>query len=221
MTIRKQKRGDEPRWIIDIPYRTADGRRARYRRDAQVQTKFGAEAEHRRLITELTNTGTLASNTLTPSVPEDEAEPFTFNDAVKYYRGTHMQTRLKPSTRAGYNRWFDSLLLPRFGEQSLADVGGKGLSELDAELVADELEPSTARFARCCAAPFRPASCRACRSCRHFPRWVAESCAPCVGSTWTDSWRLRHPPLAWRWPSWPSPGSGLQRSAVCAGAMWT
>lgn len=149
MTIRKQKRGDEPRWIIDIPYRTADGRRARYRRDAQVQTKFGAEAEHRRLITELTNTGTLASNTLTPSVPEDEAEPFTFNDAVKYYRGTHMQTRLKPSTRAGYNRWFDSLLLPRFGEQSLADVGGKALSELDAELVADELEPSTRANIHC------------------------------------------------------------------------
>jgi len=147
LTIRKEERGDKPRWIIDIPYRTADGRRARYRRDAQVQTKAAAEAEHRRLIAELANTGTLASITLTPV--SSEAEPFTFTDAVKYYRGTHMQTRLKPSTRASYNRWLDAVLLPRFGEQGLADIGGKALSELDADLVADELEPSTRANIHC------------------------------------------------------------------------
>ena len=53
MTIRKESRGGEPRWVIDIPYRTAEGKRARFRRDAQVQTKLGAEGEHRRLLAEL------------------------------------------------------------------------------------------------------------------------------------------------------------------------
>lgn len=148
MTIRKQARGDKPRWVIDIPYRTADGRRARYRRDAQVQTRAGAEAEHRRLLAELARTGTLAF--IAPEPAAAESEPaITFAEAVKYYRGTHLQTRLKPSTRASYNRWFDSVLLPRFGEQPLAEIGGKALSELDADLVADELEPSTRANIHC------------------------------------------------------------------------
>jgi integrase len=39
--------------------------------------------------------------------------------------------------------------LPRFGERSLADVDGKALSELDAELAADELKPSTRANIHC------------------------------------------------------------------------
>jgi hypothetical protein len=134
VSIRKQMRSGELRWIIDIPYRTADGHRVRYRRDAQVQTKMAAEAEHRRLIAELASTGTIKNSLPASTAASDQTSAFTFADGVKYYRGTHMQTRLKPSTRSGYNRWLDSLLLPRFGEQHLADVGGKALAELDAEL---------------------------------------------------------------------------------------
>jgi hypothetical protein len=59
VTIRKEDRGGELRWVIDIPYQTADGKCARYRRDAQVQSKYGAETEHRRLLVELSTTGTL------------------------------------------------------------------------------------------------------------------------------------------------------------------
>jgi integrase len=144
VTIRKEDRGGKPRWVIDIPYRKADGSSDRYRRDAQVQTKAATEAEHRRLLAELARTGTLKGAEAARSESK-AAKPraYTFADAVKYYRATHMQTRLKPSTRAGYNRWLDSLLLPRFGEQDLAELGGKALAELDAELVADELKPST------------------------------------------------------------------------------
>lgn len=149
MSIRKQMRSGTLRWIIDIPYRTADGRRARYRRDAQVQTKTAAEAEHRRLIAELASTGTIKSSPPETSPPTDERPALSFAEAVKYYRGTHMQTRLKPSTRAGYNRWLDSLLLPRFGDQPLIDLGGKALAELDAELVAEGLKPSTRANIHC------------------------------------------------------------------------
>ena len=150
MTIRKQERGGKPRWIIDIPYRTADGHRARYRRDAQVQTKTAAEAEHRRLLAELARSGTLATAALPVSPNTGEGvTPYTFADAVKYYRGTHMRTRLKPSTRSGYNGWLDSLLLPRFGERKLDEVDGKALAELDAELAVDELKPSTRANIHC------------------------------------------------------------------------
>lgn len=140
MTIRKEARGDVPRWIIDIPYRTAEGRSERYRRDAQVQTKAGAEAEHRRLLAELARTGTLKP--AKPTKPA-EAERYTFADAVRRFRATHMQTALKPSTRAGYDHWLGALLEPRFGDRPLEEVDGNALATLDAELVKDGLAPST------------------------------------------------------------------------------
>ena len=149
MTIRKEERGDKPRWVIDIPYRTPDGRRARYRRDAQVQTRAAAEGEHRRLLGELARTGTLEAAQAAAPEAAEQPRSCTFNEATKYYRGSHMQTRLKPSTRAGYNRWLESLLLPRFGEQPLSELGGKALAELDAELVADGLKPSTRANIHC------------------------------------------------------------------------
>jgi integrase len=150
VSIRKQMRSGRLRWIIDIPYRTPDGQRDRYRRDAQVQTKTAAEAEHRRLIAELASTGAIKNSP--PKTATAVAEPspaITFSEAVKYYRGAHMQTRLKPSTRAGYNRWLDSLLLPRFGDQALTDLAGKALAELDAELVVEGLKPSTRANIHC------------------------------------------------------------------------
>jgi len=141
--MRKEDRSGELRWVIDIPYRTADGRRARYRRDAQVQTKAGAEAEHRRLVAELARSGTLKSITATVAAETAPLAGYTFADAVKHYRATHMRTSLKATTRASYNVWLDSLLVPRFGERPLADVNGKELALLDAELVDDELADST------------------------------------------------------------------------------
>jgi hypothetical protein len=34
VTIRKVERDGKSRWVVDIPYKTADGKRLRYRRDA-------------------------------------------------------------------------------------------------------------------------------------------------------------------------------------------
>jgi integrase len=150
MTVRKEDRGAEPRWVIDIPYRTVDGRKARYRRDAQVQTKTSAEAEHRRLLVELARSGSLEGTGRAEEQPAVvQQQQTSFAEAVRYYRATDMQTRLKPSTRASYDRWLDSLLLPRFGDRSLIDVSGRALAELDAELVADELKPSTRANIHC------------------------------------------------------------------------
>jgi integrase len=142
VTTRKEDRDGTSRWVIDIPYKTADGKRRRYRRDAQVQTKTGAEAEHRRLIVELARAGSLPKSGEMPE-PEPEPHRYTFDDAVRHFRATHMKNALKPSTRAGYENRIDTLLVPRFGGEPLDTIDGNALTKLDVELVADELVPST------------------------------------------------------------------------------
>ncbi|HWZ89839.1 MAG TPA: site-specific integrase [Polyangiaceae bacterium] len=142
MAVNKRKSRDgTSRLVIDIPYRTADGRNERYRRDAQLQTKSGAEAEHRRLVAKLKNTGTLA-HLSEPSESEAQASRYTFKDAVKHFRATRMVT-LKPSTRASYENRLTALLVPRFGESELSGLTGEMLVALDAELARDGLKPGT------------------------------------------------------------------------------
>ena len=140
MTIRKEDRDGESHWVIDIPYKTPSGKRQRYRRDAQVQSKNGAEAEHRRLIVELAERGTLAREP--PSAAADAPPAYTFDDAVKHFRATHMKNGIKPSTRAGYANRIDMLLMPHLGGMPLDEVDGAALTKLDVKLV-DELASST------------------------------------------------------------------------------
>jgi integrase len=142
VTIRKEDRGGKPRLVIDILYQTADGKKHRFRRDAQIQTKYGAESEHRRLVAELVSAGTLervnesrgAANVALP----------TFDDAVKLYRTTRLP-RLKPSTRMSYVDRLEKSLIPRFGNELLEELNGESLAKLDAEMASDELAPSTRR----------------------------------------------------------------------------
>ncbi len=106
----------------------------------EVQTKGGAAAEHRRLLVELAQTGTLRQ---AGDAAEGEPEVYTFEDAVRHFRATHLKNGLKPSTRAGYENRIDVLLVPRFGSMPLAQIDGNALTKLDVELVADQLAPST------------------------------------------------------------------------------
>jgi YD repeat-containing protein len=142
VTTRKEDRGGKSRWVIDISYRTADGEQHRYRRDAQVQTKTGADAEERRLLAELARAGSLPKSGDAPE-PEPEPHRYTFDDAVRHFRATHMKNALKPSTRAGYENRIDTLLVPRFGAEPLDTIDGNAFTKLDVELVADDLVPST------------------------------------------------------------------------------
>ncbi len=143
MNIRKENRGGQPRWVIDIPYQTPDGRSARYRRDAQIQTKYGAEAEHRRLLAELSRTGTL-KRSREPTPSKAELKRPTFADAVRQFKTARLAT-LKPSTRITYTERLNTLLIPRFGDVPLDELTGELLAELDAELARDKLAPSTRR----------------------------------------------------------------------------
>jgi integrase len=142
VTIRKRKlRDGTSRLFIEIRYRTIEGRHERYRRDAQIQTKGGAEAEHRRLVTELSRAGTLRHISV-PVIPEKPVHVFTFNDAARHFRATRLGT-LKPSTQFSYETRLDNLLVPRFGGTPLAELTGEMLAALDADLAADGLKAST------------------------------------------------------------------------------
>ncbi len=142
MTVRREERNGEFRWVIDISYRTTNGKAKRYRRDAQVQLRKAAEAENRRLEDHLAKVGTLEQIDA-PAAPA----PVTFAEAVKHFRATHMKSALKPTTRIGYNVQLDTLLLPRFGALPLEAIDRQAFALLDAELVDEGLAPSTrARF---------------------------------------------------------------------------
>jgi hypothetical protein len=138
--IRRQERRSKRYWVIDIRYETADGRKTRYRRDAQVQSRAGADAEHRRLLLELAKRGTLVR---AEGDANEKPAPATFAKAVCLFRQTHMQSALKPSTRVTYDHWIAALLVPRFGPTLLDDLSGSDLAQLDAELVDDELAAAT------------------------------------------------------------------------------
>jgi integrase len=142
MTVRKRTaRNGESRLFIEIRYRALDGRRVRFRRDAQVQTKAAAQAEERRLLAELVTTGSLAAP---PDESLAEIPSASFQDAVRHYRSRKMAT-LKPSTRATYEHRLTDVLLPRFGHAALADLEADDLAKLDAELAQQGLSPSSRR----------------------------------------------------------------------------
>jgi integrase len=145
MTVRKERREGKPRWVIDILYKTSDGRRRRFRRDAQVQTATAARAEERRLLAELAANGEIvisapASTPASAKLPEP-----TFDDAVDYYQRTHAVSALKPSTRHSYTEVLDRVLVPRLGKRRLTAIDVAQLAQLDAELVKDDLSASSRR----------------------------------------------------------------------------
>lgn len=57
--VQRRKRDGTSHLVIDFRFRDKDGREQRYRRDARVQTRAGAEAEARRLMEIAHATGTL------------------------------------------------------------------------------------------------------------------------------------------------------------------
>jgi integrase len=138
MTVRKVMRRGTPRLVIDIPYKTADGRRRRFRKDAQVQTLAAAKAEERRLLRKLGETGDLL-----PDAEKPDSSHYTFADAVAHFRRTHAATRLKASSRRGYDRVIDAELVPRFGTLRVERVGRQAVNEMDADLAGDGLKPAT------------------------------------------------------------------------------
>lgn len=135
MYLKQVARGPEKRlrWVFDIPFTCSlDGRKKRYRRDAAVQTKVGAHAEYRRLMTRLETTGTLEAPT--------QLE-FTFSDAINLWRSV-AAPRLKHSTRVGYEQAFAGPL-GELHSEPIRSISKAVVQRLDAKLIAAEFKTSS------------------------------------------------------------------------------
>jgi integrase len=154
MAVRSVERRGERRLFIDIRYRNPDGTRARYRKDAEVQTLQAARAEERRILLSLTKTGSpfgvLASNGEILGVKQDgedseaAAAPL-FTDVAKEFLSAFAMSQLKPSTRFGYESSLRSCLIPAFGHLPIDQITPAQVRELDAELVERGVTTETRR----------------------------------------------------------------------------
>lgn len=153
MAVRTVKRRGERRLIIDIRFRHSDGTKGRYRKDAEVQTLAAARAEERRRLAALATTGSPLGGPAEPRMElstvdtQSEAQPTLpfFKDIAEDYLKLFAPSHLKPSTRCGYAKVIQRLLIPKVGSLRLDQVNAQTMRALDAELVERGLRPSTRR----------------------------------------------------------------------------
>ena len=151
MAVRKVQRNGETRLLIDIRYKDRDGRRARLRKDAEVQTMTAARAEEKRYLVNIAQFGepygtppVASKSNETQEMPASNGtERKTFAVVVDEFRQTYMITELKVTTRRGYESVLHANLLPRFGELAIDKVDGKAASDLDLDLTKRKSSRST------------------------------------------------------------------------------
>ena len=143
MTIRKVVRNGESRLVCDIVFRKKDGTKGRYRKDAQVQTMAAARAEERRIVANLAQYGEPFEPQPEPSV--EEGEIVTFKGIVEIFRKGKAITKLKPTTRSGYEEILTTRLIPRFGSTPIVGIGFQEAEALDATMAEEGLSASRRR----------------------------------------------------------------------------
>jgi len=151
MPVRKVDRNGQSRLLIDIQYKTRDGKRARFRKDADVQTMTAARAEEKRYLINIAQHGEPYEPPPEPSTPNETrdvpttngAEKKTFAVVVDEFRQTYMVTELKVTTRRGYESVLQANLLPRFGDLAIDKVDGKAAADLDLDLAKRKLTRAT------------------------------------------------------------------------------
>lgn len=141
MTAKRLRRG-ETHWVIDIRYTDTNGKRCRYRRDAELQTRTGKEAEERRIRENIAKHGS-------PYEPRAEPAPavdvITFKDAAEAFMKGKAVSALKHTTRQGYRDVLDKRLIPRFGAMPLDAIGYEAVQRLDADIIGEDLSASSRR----------------------------------------------------------------------------
>lgn len=126
-------------WVIDIHYRDPTGKKCRYRRDAQVQTKGAAEAEVRRRLAQLAELGHIPTDGGGGRERDTKEDPgITFGDAVAYWRKNNTR---KHTTVRGYNVNLDAHLLPRFKDRPLDSFSARDITTLRKDF--EHHEPAT------------------------------------------------------------------------------
>ena len=115
--VQKRKRNGKFRLIIDFRYRDKDGRERRYRKDARIQTRAGAEAEARRLMEIAHTTGTLE---LRPDAP-----------TLRSFVDDTFKPLFRAKFRPGTWKRYEGIL----GQGLLDELGDKPVDEITATLV--------------------------------------------------------------------------------------
>jgi len=110
--VQKRKRNGKFRLIIDFRYRDKDGRERRYRKDARIQTRAGAEAEARRLMEVAHTTGTLE---LRPDAP-------TLRGFVDDTFKPLFRTKFRPGTWKRYEGILGQGLLYELGDKLVDEI---------------------------------------------------------------------------------------------------
>jgi integrase len=127
--------------VIDISYKGPDGTALRYRRDAEVQTRAGADAELRRRLAALAATGDPcaildANGRPVPAASKqsNDASEMTFPVLAEQYFAVYAPSQLRHSTIVSYEEVTRTHLRPRLGTIPVSKIDGARVRALDAEL---------------------------------------------------------------------------------------
>jgi integrase len=155
MTVRKKMRRGKPRLVIEIPYKDPDtGVRIVFRQDATVQNKTAAEAEHRRKLIELAETGRIRrarEKRLEEKEKDDQKRRcIAFRDAYDLFKETKAASRIKATTRRGYFVSLDTYMVPRWADLPVdGTLWFNEFDKLDAEMKQAGLKPTTRANVMC------------------------------------------------------------------------
>lgn len=120
MSVKHRRRRGHKVWVIDILYRSADGKKHRYRRDAQVQTRAGALSEERRLWEQYQRLGYIPTEE--PKASTEGAPTKTFKELMTEWKTAAI---LKRTTLDRYQRNLNAFVLPEIGDRALGDIDFK------------------------------------------------------------------------------------------------
>ena len=124
MAVRAITRRGKRRLVLDILFRTPDGKKARYRHDAEVQTWPAARAEERRRLAALAATGSpyeVIDKEVRAQVAPEPLKGPTFGEVATMYVETYLPT-CKPSTAANYPYTIERWLRSRLGNVPIGEV---------------------------------------------------------------------------------------------------
>lgn len=157
MTVRSRTSCGERRWFIDIRYRNPDGTKARFRKDATVQSLTAARAEDHRRLALLATTGKPYEHAEAPQVADvprtkavgaSKASVPTFRELAKSYLAEFAPSHLKASTQKGYRKVIEAHLVPTLRDIRVDQIGAEDIRRLDTKLVQRKCRASTRRNAQ-------------------------------------------------------------------------
>lgn len=117
--VRKVKRGDKHRLVIDFRHTNKDGKRDRFRRDASVQLHAAALTEAKRLMLRASETGSPQGDVeATAPSPQKVA----FRDFVEGTFDAEYMPSYRPATSERYRALFRQRVMPFFGSMPIDEI---------------------------------------------------------------------------------------------------